>query len=51
MLSDNPDTIAAGADAIAEHLTDEPLDGLPFFERMYRYLGGGHYGLSWHTTE
>ncbi|AUQ52720.1 replication protein Rep (plasmid) [Phaeobacter inhibens] len=36
---------------VPEHLTDEPLDGLPFFERMYRYLGGGHYGLSWHTTE
>lgn len=26
-------------------LLDEPLDDLPFVELLFRYLGGGHYGL------
>lgn len=30
---------------IPASLTDEPLDDLPFIELLYRYLGGGHYGL------
>lgn len=31
---------------VPESLLDEPLEGLPFVELLFRYLGGGHYGLS-----
>lgn len=31
---------------IPESLTDEPLDGLPFFEYLYRYLAGAGYSLA-----
>jgi hypothetical protein len=30
---------------VPDQLTDEPLDGLPFADLFYRYLGGGAYGL------
>lgn len=31
--------------SVPETLTDEPLDGLPFVELLYRYFGGGGYSL------
>lgn len=31
---------------VPESLTDEPLEGLPFVEYFYRYLGLGRYGLA-----